>query len=293
NVNWPPHRLKAPEVWINGCLVSGDNNNCSEESSRQRRLSATSTESDAKRNLPLLQNVGRTLQRTHSQLRRTRLLHVFYLCALPAYTLLGALVFQALDAEHDRAWLKIYESRCREGREERLATLRRKCELVTGFNCFDEMRQMLIEVETCYRRWHETNRTITHPMSEFTNAIIYAFSVYTSIGYGTISAGSMAARIATVLYGALGIPLFFAFVKEEGNLFRRCFISLYSRFKQMRHVRRKRSWSFLNFWRRKTEKESKGAATVAILVEKSFKVNSAPTRAVFERQWSSASMVPG
>ncbi|KAH7701174.1 hypothetical protein AAVH_31696, partial [Aphelenchoides avenae] len=94
NVNWPPHRLKAPEVWINGCLVSGDNNNCSEESSRQRRLSATSTESDAKRNLPLLQNVGRTLQRTHSQLRRTRLLHVFYLCALPAYTLLGALVFQ-------------------------------------------------------------------------------------------------------------------------------------------------------------------------------------------------------
>jgi len=57
--------------------------------------------------------------------------------------------------------------------------------------------------------------------------VIYAFSVYTTIGYGTISASTMAARIATVAYGVLGIPLFFAFIKEEGNQFRNVFIWFY------------------------------------------------------------------
>lgn len=79
-----------------------------------------------------------------------------------------------------------------------------------------------------FREWHKVHRNVTYPLSDLTNAIIYAFSVYTTIGYGNMAADTMGCRIATVIYGVLGIPLFFAFVKEEGNLFRYCFISICS-----------------------------------------------------------------
>lgn len=50
-----------------------------------------------------------------------------------------------------------------------------------------------------------------------------------------MAADTMGCRVATVIYGALGIPLFFAFIKEEGNLFRLCFIWIY-KFIQKIHV---------------------------------------------------------
>ena len=59
-----------------------------------RRISLASMQSDSKRNLLSLQTVGRTLQQTHSHLKRTRLLHGFYFLMLPIYTMLGALLFQ-------------------------------------------------------------------------------------------------------------------------------------------------------------------------------------------------------
>lgn len=48
---------------------------------------------ELRRHLLSLQTVGRTLQKTHSHLKRTRLLHVFYVLALPLYTLIGATIF--------------------------------------------------------------------------------------------------------------------------------------------------------------------------------------------------------
>lgn len=63
------------------------------------------------------------------------------------------------------------------------------------------------------------NRSVPFLSSPHKSQLV-KFSVYTTIGYGTISASSMSARIATVFYGMLGIPLFFAFIKEEGNMFR-------------------------------------------------------------------------
>ncbi|CAJ0609370.1 unnamed protein product [Cylicocyclus nassatus] len=98
-----------------------------------------------------------------------------------------------------------------------------------GGNCFNLMKSYLEEVERCYKNWHLVNRTITHSMNDFTNALVYAFSVYTTIGYGNMAADTTQCRVATIIYGAFGIPLFFAFVKEEGNLFRNVFISIYNR----------------------------------------------------------------
>ncbi|KAL3103110.1 hypothetical protein niasHS_002296 [Heterodera schachtii] len=200
--------------------------------SRHRHSSAGSIQSDTRRNLiALTASVGNALQRTKRELQRTRLWHAFYAFALPIYTVAGALLFQALDGAHDDQQLAQYEQRCLDGRTTKLAELEKFCDAQNSADCFRQMNTFLGEVENCYRRWHEINRTITHPMSDFTNAIIYAFSVYTTIGYGTISASTTSARIATVIYGVFGIPLFFAFIKEEGNMFRNVLSWLYNRAK--------------------------------------------------------------
>lgn len=44
----------------------------------------------------------------------------------------------------------------------------------------------------------------------------------------------------TILYAALGIPLFFAFVKEEGNQCRIWFVRIYNYLKRCKHDNIKR-----------------------------------------------------
>jgi hypothetical protein len=89
-------RVNAPQVQINGIRNGTLNRNGGKFMKFSRNMSLTSMHSDSRKNLLLLQNVGRALERTHSHLKRTRLTHVFYLLALPVYTLLGALIFQVI-----------------------------------------------------------------------------------------------------------------------------------------------------------------------------------------------------
>ncbi|PAV83644.1 hypothetical protein WR25_21668 [Diploscapter pachys] len=177
-----------------------------------------------------LMSVGRTLQRTGSQIK-TKRGNLLYFFLLSLYTFGGAYLFQYLDGEHDDQLIREYKMRCDSGnRDEKLISLQRAhCSQNNSLRCFDEMRNYLEQVESCYRRWHAANKTISHSLSEFKNALVYAFSIYTTIGYGTIVADTTACRAATVLYGIIGIPLFFAFVKEAGIAFRQIFIAIFNR----------------------------------------------------------------
>lgn len=127
-----------------------------------------------------------------------------------------------------------FRSRCFADKSQKLQLLEQLCKQ-SGLDCFHRFKDLISSIESCYLN-SQTNRTTLHPMSDFTNAVVYAFSVYTSIGYGTVSASTVSARCATVIYAALGIPLFFAFVKEEGNQCRIWFIRVYN---------------YVNRWRRK------------------------------------------
>ncbi|KAK0396983.1 hypothetical protein QR680_001932 [Steinernema hermaphroditum] len=128
----------------NGALLKG----ASKMISYKKRISLSSIHSDSKGHL--LHNVGKTLQRTHSHLKRTRLLHVFYLLALPVYTTFGAFVFQALDGEHDDIMKHFYDNRCQGDRHARLHQLEEICSK-SGAECYSQMTNFLLEVETCYQ----------------------------------------------------------------------------------------------------------------------------------------------
>ncbi|KAI6188112.1 hypothetical protein M3Y98_00318900 [Aphelenchoides besseyi] len=201
-----------------------------------RRVSINSNQSESHRNFLSLQNVGRKIQETRASLKRTRLLHAFYLVSLPVYTIIGALIFQLLDGEFDDKVLAEHQSRCMSNRTEKLRDFENLCQNA-GVECFQKFRLFIDDLDYCYRNWEGARDVPFHSMSDFTNAIVYAFSVYTSIGYGTVSASTTGARVATVIYAAFGIPLFFAFVKEEGNQCRWLFIRIYNALKRMNRRR--------------------------------------------------------
>uniref|UniRef100_A0A0N5AV14 Ion_trans_2 domain-containing protein n=1 Tax=Syphacia muris TaxID=451379 RepID=A0A0N5AV14_9BILA len=263
--------------------------------------------------------------RTHSHLKRTRLIYVFYVVALPIYTVTGALIFQstlesasnadvvqldsgtnssvvvsklsvidenlfkALDGEHDDKLCQEYEDRCKLNRQKAMDSLRMFCN-TTPANCYLEVEKLINDIDVCYKVWHDSHRMVTHSMSDFTNAVVYAFSIYTTIGYGNMAADTIGCRIATIIYGVFGIPLFFASVKEAGNMFRNGFISLYKYIRKLR--RRKR---LLSNDRNHSVPNSKSTEqilnhTVAIFVERAQEL--VVHKNEFERKFSMGSL-PG
>ena len=76
-----------------------------------------------------------------------------------------------------------------------------------------------------------------YPLSDFHNALVYAVSVYTTIGYGTAAVSSWWGRLATMCYAALGLPLDFAFHEDMCGRLYRCLVQQSNRL-----IRRWRLW---------------------------------------------------
>ncbi|KAJ1370113.1 hypothetical protein KIN20_031768 [Parelaphostrongylus tenuis] len=212
-----------------------------------------------------LASVSRTIQRTGSQLRKTRLFHLFYILVLPIYTVIGAWIFKTLDGEHDDRLIEEFNNRCDLSRNASLNSIMAMCQ--AGDDCFNLMRIYLEKVERCYK------------------------NVYTTIGYGNMAADTTQCRLATIIYGAFGIPLFFAFVKEEGNLFRNVFINIYNRLSKWR-----RRHCGCHCGAKKSETENKTTPTCQI--EKNDTLNrplldeeTQSKKARFVRKCSTASML--
>lgn len=132
----------------NGSLISFGNvqlmnnsNNLADDYERR-----VSLQSDTRRNLLSLQTVGRTLRQTHNQLKRTRLLHVFYFLALPIYTIIGATIFKSLDGQHDDQQMALFRMRCLTDREERLRAMESICN-DSSAECFRRFRELLSSVD--------------------------------------------------------------------------------------------------------------------------------------------------
>jgi len=57
------------------------------------------------------------------------------------------------------------------------------------------------------------------PFHEFGTSVEYCMTLLTTIGYGHLTPVTQAGRLATVFYGAIGIPLFFALLFKIGAIF--------------------------------------------------------------------------
>lgn len=70
--------------------------------------------------------------------------------------------------------LVLFKQRCMEDRAEKLILMKEICNGSTD-ECFRRFTEMLSSVDHCYREWQANNHSIAHPLSKFSNAVVYAF----------------------------------------------------------------------------------------------------------------------
>jgi hypothetical protein len=74
--------------------------------------------------------------------------------------------------------LEMFKQRCIQDRREKLTLMEEICN-ASSSDCFRRFKDMLSSLDSCYREWQDKNTTITHPMSDLTNALVYAFRLFT------------------------------------------------------------------------------------------------------------------
>ncbi|VDP03378.1 unnamed protein product [Soboliphyme baturini] len=97
--------------------------------------------------------------------------------------------------------------------------------MVSFDDCKHKTWNVMMLVDKCLR--NSPPLMTVYSTSEFGNALIYAISIYTTIGYGTISVNSVSGQMVSILYAIVGIPLFFALISDLGQVFQRFFIKAF------------------------------------------------------------------
>lgn len=127
-------------------------------------------------------NVQQQLVKTKEDLRRIGLSHLAYMIGLIVLTVLGGAIFYAVDKDAGDQAIADYDARCRAEFEIELSALQIKCENTTlsHLDCMEAGRNAMIRLDNCHRNYAKHRPSL--PMSDFKNAIIFAATVYTTIG---------------------------------------------------------------------------------------------------------------
>lgn len=195
----------------------------------------------------LVQSVKKSLAKTKRQWDRTGFIHIIYVLVLLAYSFIGGGLFMALDGPHADRILTAHKNRCIEDRERFWNELVANCSNLTFIECENQTRDTLMRLDHCFRTAPQV--PFNHSTSNYWNSLIYAITVFTTIGYGNIVVLSTEGRIAVsashmvwyassilsrsvffqmILYGMVGIPLFFAFLNDMGQWFHFKFLKIYA-----------------------------------------------------------------
>ncbi|GMS80220.1 hypothetical protein PENTCL1PPCAC_2395 [Pristionchus entomophagus] len=159
--------------------------------------------------------------------------HMALLGLLFAYSLLGGLVFSAIEGGHDQQIIL--------ARYERSVDLFRRRKnyqhmIYRRFKDIDEvlfktrsgqtMEDLRLEMVREALSWYEKKIGVSIGTPSLENSrwnlwggVYYAASLYTTIGYGNFAAKTMAGRIISMLYAFIGIPLVFWILLEWGFLY--------------------------------------------------------------------------
>lgn len=179
----------------------------------------------------ILKSVGKKIRKTKAELDRSGWIHGFYILALVIYSVIGGALFVFLDGNDSDKAIANYNHRCVEKREKLWQQLVTVCTNLSFDDCQNEIRIVLLSVDDCLR---SIDRTVTvYSTSNYLISLIYAITVYTTIGYGTISMSSRAGRAATIVYTVIGTPLFFAFLNDMGQWFQRLFLIVYVKLRRL------------------------------------------------------------
>ncbi|XP_035708942.1 potassium channel subfamily K member 9 isoform X2 [Folsomia candida] len=175
-------------------------------------------------------------------------LSIFSVClAIIVYIVVGALAFFFLESHYQKNHGDIIAVESVSHQELdtiRNATVQRLWTLTMELNVFyesnwtqlaelelqkfqeDVLRHLyLLEGSDYHRR--ETYIYNDDSFENFPAALLYALTLITTIGYGSVSPKSLAGRILTVFYAAIGIPLTLCYLATVGDFLSRCIRTIY------------------------------------------------------------------
>jgi hypothetical protein len=166
---------------------------------------------------------------------------LFLFCLLALYQLLGAIVFYLCEASNDRLRMRTWTVAIHQNRTRMVETI------VEGLKTIGMLSASASSVSAGPNQtvsesgfggggeWEDSARAFLHkeldvyaelPFSpdhqqklrwDFWNAMLYAQSIYTTIGYGHMYASTTAGKVATMVYALFGIPLLLTILDDLGS----------------------------------------------------------------------------
>ncbi|XP_016086148.1 potassium channel subfamily K member 5-like [Sinocyclocheilus grahami] len=123
------------------------------------------------------------------------------------YLSIGAAIFQIFEEPHLKAALDDYKNRT--------------AELLMKYPCLnkDDLDQIIEVVAAAAGRGVTVTGEKKINNWSWENAVIFAATVITTIGYGNVAPKTNGGRLFCILYGLCGIPLFLTWISELGTFF--------------------------------------------------------------------------
>ncbi|XP_041985174.1 TWiK family of potassium channels protein 7 isoform X2 [Aricia agestis] len=150
--------------------------------------------------------------------------HLFLTLCLVLYSVAGATIFMALEGPTEEN----YDKNLTDIRRE-VATRIRDV-VVKNVTLFKNSPEFLAFIEKDLEEYEASFQEYSKHVSStdsrkktwtFWNAMFYAGTIYTTIGYGHIAPKTTYGRVATIIYAIIGIPLFLIVLADFGKLFTR------------------------------------------------------------------------